>query len=295
MEIIICILIVIIFILFLYLIFLKKEIKNITKKIQIIDKENSNILLNKEFDDRTLHNLINQINVLIKAINQKEIDAYTKNKSMKKMITNIAHDLRTPLTSAIGYIDLLKKEELPKEEKQKYIIIIEERLSKLSNLITNFFDFCKIILKDEEIELKEENIIEILENEIVNFYDDFSKQNRIININCKQEKIELVTNKMLLIRIFDNLLINSYKHSKSDVTINVENVDNKIRIEVINKLEDYSLNTDEMFDEFYTSDISRTKGNTGLGLAIAKEFVQLLNGKIYAKKNDGFLMIVIEL
>lgn len=295
MEIIICILIVIIFILFLYLIFLKKEIKNITKKIQIMGKENSNILLNKEFDDRALHNLINQINVLIKAINQKEIDAYTKNKSMKKMITNIAHDLRTPLTSAIGYIDLLKKEELPKEEKQKYIIIIEERLSKLSNLITNFFDFCKIILKHEEIELKEENIIEILENEIVNFYDDFSKENRIININCKKEKIKLITNKMLLIRIFDNLLINSYKHSKSDVTINVENVDNKIRIEVINKLEDYSLNTDEMFDEFYTSDISRTKGNTGLGLAIAKEFVQLLNGKIYAKKNSNSLKIIIEL
>ena len=293
MEFIIAFLIIIIIILSFYLFLLKREIKKTAKNLENIEKYNSNTLLNKEFDDRSLNELKAQINTLLKSINEKEIDIYIKNESLQKMITNIAHDLRTPLTSAIGYIDLIKSEEINFQEKMKYITIIEERLNKLSELITNFFDFSKVISKNEELELKEENIIKILENSIANYYEDFSKSNRNIDFNCDETKIELQTNKSLLIRIFDNLIINAYKHSKNDLKINVKKINSKVQCEFINRIEDLSLDINSIFDEFYTADISRTKGNTGLGLAIVKEFVQLLNGSILAEKQDNVLKITI--
>ena len=263
MEFLIFILIVIIVILSLYLFLIKKEMKRTTKALKNMQIESSNVLLNKEFNDKSMNSLMLEINLLLKAINEKEINIYTKNKSLQKMITNIAHDLRTPLTSAIGYIDIIKNKELSDEDEQRYISIIEERLNKLSYLITNFFDFSKVISRNEEIELEKENIIEILENTIVNFYDDFSKDKRKIDLNCKAKKIELITNKALLTRTFDNLIINAYKHSNSDLIINVEIIDNKTKIEFINELVDNTLDEEAIFDEFYTADISRTKGNTG--------------------------------
>lgn len=295
MEFVIFILVVIIVILSLYLFLLKKEMKRTAKALKNMQNESSNVLLNKEFNDKNMNSLILEINLLLKTINEKEINIYTKNKSLQKMITNIAHDLRTPLTSAIGYIDIIKNKELSDEDKQIYISIIEERLNKLSNLVTSFFDFSKVILRNEEIELEKENIIEILENAIANFYDDFSKDKRKIDLNSKVEKLELVTNKALLSRIFDNLIVNAYKHSNSDLIINVDVLNNKTKIEFINELIDNKLDVEAIFEEFYTADISRTKGNTGLGLAIAKEFVQLLKGNIYAEKEKKLLKIVITL
>ncbi len=210
------------------------------------------------------------------------------------MMINMAHDLRTPLTSAIGYIDMIQKEELSMAEKEKYMGIIEERLNKLSDLITNFFDFSKAI-SEEEIEKQKENLMEILENSLANFYDDFTKQNRKIDLNSKVSKIEIVTNRALLVRIFDNLIVNSYKHSKSDLKINVQIVGNKVVLEFINELEDLSLDVQKMFEEFYTTDDSRNNGNTGLGLAIVKEFVRLLGGSVQAQKVDHFLKIILKL
>lgn len=294
MEIIIILLIVILVILSFYLYLLKKEMRRTTIALKNIEQENSNQLLNKQMDDKSMNHLIFQINLLLKAIHEKEINLKTKNESLQKMMINMAHDLRTPLTSAIGYIDMIQKEELSMAEKEKYMGIIEERLNKLSDLITNFFDFSKAI-SEEEIEKQKENLMEILENSLANFYDDFTKQNRKIDLNSKVSKIEIVTNRALLIRIFDNLIVNSYKHSKSDLKINVQIVENKVVLEFINELEDLSLDVQKMFEEFYTTDDSRNNGNTGLGLAIVKEFVRLLGGSIQAQKVDHFLKIILKL
>ena len=295
MEFIVFILIFAISVLSFYLFLLKKEIRRTTKKIQDIESEKSNILINKEYDDKDMNKLIMQINILLKSINNREIMICEKNNSLQKMITNIAHDLRTPLTSALGYIDILKNKQLSDEENEKYISIIEERLYNLSYLITNFFEFSKIISKDEEIELKKQNVIGILEKSISNFYDDFSKSNRIIELNTDFNKVEIMTNTQLISRVFDNLIINAYKHSNSNLIINLKKENNKVQIVFINKLEDEDIDIGKVFDEFYTADISRTKGNTGLGLAIAKEFVNLLNGEIYAKREDNYFKIVINL
>ena len=286
---------IIILILSLYLFMLKKEIKKTKTQLKIAQEENSNVLLSRGFDDKSLNELIAEINKMLKYIHEKERKIYARNEALQKMITNIAHDLRTPLTSALGYIDMVKHETLTEGEKEKYLSIIEERLNKLSYLITSFFEFSKVVSQNQEIELNQENVIEILENSIVHFYEDFSNAGRQIDLETSVNRLEMMTNKSLLTRVFDNLIVNAYKHSDGDLTIRVNKQEENILLEFENEIEDNMLDVDAIFDEFYTADISRTKGNTGLGLAIAKEFVELLHGKICAQKANGMLKIKITL
>ena len=102
-----------------------------------------------------------------------------------------------------------------------------------------------------------------------------------------------MTDKSLLTRAFDNMIINAYKHSKSDLDIEIYQKEEKVTIKFINKLEEYNLDINAIFEKFYTTDISRTNGNSGIGLAIAKDFIELTNGNIFAIKEDGLLKMIV--
>lgn len=294
MEFIIIILIIVIIILLTYLFLYHNEVKHISKEIDNIKDLDSNTLIHSKYNLKNINNLIYKINNLLTESKNIKIDYGNKNKSLMKMMTNISHDLRTPLTSALGYIDIILKSDLSEEKKKKDLITIEKRLRRLEELISSFFEFSRIISTNKLPTLKKINLTSILEESVIVFYDDYKKNNRKILLDCNQRKIIINSNKMLLTRIFENLIGNAYKHSNSDLIIKVEKL-NKVKIIFSNQLLDNDIDIDRIFDEFYTVDISRTKEGTGLGLAIAKEFTKQLNGNIYAKKNNGQLKIIIEL
>lgn len=287
-DIIIIILVIFLFIAFLYLLLLKRSIKNFNKKLKNKLKSNSNIILTTDMTDKDFSDLIDTINKILDKYSNIKNEYETKNNNLQKMMTNVSHDLRTPLTSALGYIDIILKSNLSEEDKNRNLKIIEERLNRLSDLINSFFEFSKIISNNENIKFEKVNLVAILENAISNHYEDFSDKKRMINFKTDNRKIEIISNEMMLSRIFDNLIRNAYKHSKSDLDIFIEMSDN-IQITFSNGLLYSDLDVDRIFDEFYTVDISRTKGNTGLGLAIVKEFIEQLGGTIKAKKDNGTL------
>lgn len=294
MEFIIIILIIVIIILLTYLFLYHNEVKHISKEIDNIKDLDSNTLIHSKYNLKNINNLIYKINNLLTESKNIKIDYGNKNKSLMKMMTNISHDLRTPLTSALGYIDIILKSDLSEEEKKKDLVTIEKRLRRLEELISSFFEFSRIISTNKLPTLKKINLTSILEESVIVFYDDYKKNNRKILLDCNQRKIIINSNKMLLTRIFENLIGNAYKHSNSDLIIKVEKL-NKVKIIFSNQLLDNDIDIDRIFDEFYTVDISRTKEGTGLGLAIAKEFTKQLNGNIYAEKHNNQLKIIIEL
>ncbi len=294
MEFIIIILIIVIIILLTYLFLYHNEVKHISKEIDNIKDLDSNTLIHSKYNLKNINNLIYKINNLLTESKNIKIDYGNKNKSLMKMMTNISHDLRTPLTSALGYIDIILKSDLSEEEKKRDLITIEKRLRRLEELISSFFEFSKIISINKRPTLEKINLTSVLEESVIAFYDDYKKNNREILLDCNQRKIIINSNKLLLTRIFENLIGNAYKHSNSDLSIKVE-IANKVKIIFSNELLDDDVDVDRIFDEFYTVDISRTKEGTGLGLAIAKEFTRQLNGKIYAEKRKGQLKIIIEL
>lgn len=258
MELIVVCLIIMISILLFYIVLLHEELKNTSKEIEVIKNAKSNSLIHTKYNLKSTNQIINQINNFIKQTKELEHSYDKKDKELKKMMINISHDLRTPLTSALGYIDMILKSNLSEEEKQKELKVIEERLKKLEELIHSFFEFSQVVSGSQIPEMESINLNLVLEEAIVNFYEDFEKQNRKIILNCDEKKLIITANKLLLMRIFDNLIGNSYKHSTSNLEINVK-VEDKIKISFENTLEQ-KVDISRIFDEFYTVDISRTKG-----------------------------------
>lgn len=293
MEIIVVILIVIILFLVCYLFLLNKELNRIKKETDLVLSRKTNSLLHTEFISREVRELVNCINNHLVEIKSKESNLERKNANFIKMIRNISHDLRTPLTSSLGYVSLILETNITDEEKRKNLKIVEERLRRLSELIDSFFEFAKILSDDQKIELEEMNLVATIEKSISNHYEDFSKSNRVIEFKTSKRKINIKSNELMLVRVFDNLIRNAYKHSAGNLEIELSQTNKKVKIKFMNDLKYNELDVDRIFDEFYTVDISRTKGNTGLGLAIAKEFVEQLNGKIRASKKNNQLIIEI--
>lgn len=292
MNILVAILIIIIFILIIYLFLLKKEIKRISYNLDEILSIDSNKILHGEFSNKELNELLLKINKMITYVRYKELDLERKNKSLKKEITNITHDLRTPLTSSLGYIDLILKSNLSKEEQERELKIVENRLLRLEELINSFFEFSIITTDNKKIDMEQTNLVAVVEKCISHYYDDFTREKRKVVFVNDIKKYNILSNAEILKRIIDNLISNSLKHSNSDLIIKLSEK-NDIRLSFENDIVDTNIDIEHIFDEFYTSDISRTKGNTGLGLAIAKEFTEMLGGNISANKLKNKLIIKI--
>ena len=287
----VCILIIAVIALSVHCIQLRREINNITLQLNEVKDINTNLLIHSKTG--TADQLINEINSMLRNIRDIRADYSRKKHELEQMMTNISHDLRTPLTSAMGYINLIQNAGLSETEKSRELDIVGQRLIRLEELINSFFEFSQIVSSGAPPKKTELNIILVLEESIVHYYDDYSNQDRKISFDCTKSKLLINSNKNMLLRIFDNLIGNALKHGSGDLKISVS--DNKgAAIKFTNELADTDIEVMRVFDEFYTTDISRTKGNTGLGLAIAKQFTEALGGTISAeKKNNVFEILVV--
>lgn len=271
----------------------KLEINSIIKQIRSIRGQDTNRLVHLKYSVKSSESLINEINELLKEERETKILYQQKKHDLENMLTNISHDLRTPLTSAMGYIDIIKNSDLSREEKAREFYIVEQRLERLEELLNSFFEFSKIISQNKPPDKKMLNLIGILEESMAHYYDDYCCQDREIKFEYDKSRIEFFSNKNMLMRIFDNLIGNAYKHGTGNLLISVTQTD-MIRIHFKNDLYDSNLDVSRIFDEFYTTDISRTKGSTGLGLAISKQFAQMLGGNISAEYDGNIFSVILE-
>lgn len=292
MKTIIVVLVILIAFILCYVFLEKAEIKRLKKELDFIMSNDTNRILHTEFNSKELKEFVSAVNMYLSEIQKRKTEIEHKNNNLMVMMRNISHDLRTPLTSATGYTDLILNSDLTEDEKISEMKIVEARLKRLTELVDSFFEFSKILTTNKEIELETVNLIGILEECIGNFYEDYKKENREVDFITSNNKISISTNRTMLSRIFENLISNALKYGSGNLTIEVisENAD-AIRISFTNRIIDKDLDTGRIFDDFYTTDISRTKGSTGLGLAIAKEFTEQLNGNIEAHIEDDKLVI----
>lgn len=292
MKTIIVVLVILIAFILCYVFLEKAEIKRLKKELDFIMSNDTNRILHTEFNSKELKEFVSAVNMYLSEIQKRKTEIEHKNNNLMVMMRNISHDLRTPLTSAAGYTDLILNSDLTEDEKICEMKIVEARLKRLTELVDSFFEFSKILTTNKKIELETVNLIGILEECIGNFYEDYKKENREVDFITSNNKISISTNRTMLSRIFENLISNALKYGSGNLTIEVisENAD-VIRISFTNRIIDKDLDTGRIFDDFYTTDISRTKGSTGLGLAIAKEFTEQLNGNIEAHIEDDKLVI----
>ena len=286
------ILIFVVGILLFLLLLQRREIKSISKQLREIKPKDTNQLIHTSGESWLCGELINEINAMLGEVRTDRSEYQEKSHALEQMLTNISHDLRTPLTSALGYINIIRSSQLPKEEQERELEIIEKKLFRLEELINSFFEFSRILSSDRQPETEDLNLVAVLEEAIVHYYDDYCEQDRQILFEHNDPRLLIRSNRNMLLRIFDNLIGNGLKHGTGDVCITLTRT-KTILIRFENTLTDSEIDIERIFDEFYTTDISRTKGSTGLGLAIAKQFTQMLGGEISGEyDNEHFAVTV---
>ena len=207
-----------------------------------------------------------------------------------ELIVYLAHDIKTPLTSMIGYLSLLSEiKDMPQEQRNRYIDIALDKSYRLEDLINELFDVArfnseKIVLEKEEI-----NLNLMLEQIADDFYPTLKEMNKKINFTS-DEKTILYADPDKLSRVFNNLIKNAVNYSKenTDIDISIINKENQVTVNITNKGKQIPKEKlDKIFEKFYRLDSSRTSktGGSGLGLAIAKERVELHGGRIYAESD----------
>ncbi len=284
------ILAIIIFVLLLKLISIKKSIKEIRLRLKEILKSNTNNLLTISTNDKNVKNLAQDLNIELKNLREQRLQYESGNQELKKTITNISHDLRTPLTAISGYIDLIKEND-DKIKTQKYLKVIERKTNDLINLTENFFDFAKTI--DIGIKINKEKccINELLEEALANYYSVFKEHGIVPDVKICKEKIYRTVNKNTIIRVFENILSNINKYSNGDVRVILENTGNILFSNKATSLD--ATTVQKIFDRYFT--VENAKKSNGIGLSIAKQFVELNEGHIKANYKKGNLIIEIQL
>lgn len=261
---------------------LSRSINNVTKDFKYISKNvNSNRKLKLNYPEKHLEQLLLEINKYLEDTQIYKQKYIKREEEIRKEIENISHDLRTPLTSIRGYLELIKDEDIPDKEKKEYIYIIEKRAKVLQNLIQDFYDLSRLENNDYNFSMEIIDINKELKEQILMFYNDFDKKNIDVDIKLKENPILVYLDKNAIERVFHNLIQNATKYSKSKFCMLLNSKNGEIIIEFKNDVQDMNRqDLDLLFNRFYMKDSSRSKDSSGLGLTITKFLIESMNGKI---------------
>ena len=289
-----CIILVVIAILGIGLSFYyRHQIKNVKSQISFLNQHETNMLITSDQKSGCVADLTDELNTLIEQTAALRKEIADSESHLKDTIINLSHDIRTPLTSMDGYFQLLLKSDDP-EERQQYAAVISDRLSSLKEMLDELFTYAKLTNKAYEVELSPCAVNEILLSVLFSFYKDIKQRGIEPLVNVPEQDIFIQGNEPALRRIFQNILKNCIEHGNNQLSVRLINSSDMVQIYFEN---DYQMqepiDANKVFDRFYKADGARSKTSTGLGLSIAKELVERLNGSITGNvKNDIFTISI---
>ncbi|MGL5694452.1 MAG: sensor histidine kinase, partial [Peptostreptococcaceae bacterium] len=200
---------------------MKKELRCIGEDIKISKDEYVNI--HTKTIDKDVEFLVSQVNCLYDENQNIKMKSKLKEDELRRSISNISHDLRTPLTSIVGYIQLIKDDNISYDEKQSYIKIVERRTKNLEELISNFYELSRLEEENYKFNFEKLNLKGLLSQNIAIFYDEFIQRDITPEIYMEDEILDIVTDKRAVNRVFSNLINNIFKHGQGRAKILLKN------------------------------------------------------------------------
>lgn len=226
---------------------------------------------------------------------KKAVEEEVKSQKMKTdLISNVSHDLKTPLTAIITYVDLLKDENLTEEKRKEYLDVLDRKSERLRELIEDLFEMSKASSGNISLNIEEVDIVSLMKQALFEFDDKIKDSSLIVKSNFPEEKIILPLDSQRTFRVFENLILNVTKYAmpNSRVYLDIINCETYVEITIKNMAaEEVTFNADEIVERFVRGDQSRNTEGSGLGLAIAKSFVELQGGSFNVEV-DGDLFKV---
>lgn len=263
---------------------MKKDINYMVKSLELIKKNKTNKRINSISMNRNIIKLVDEVNFLLDKKKKDKLIYEKNNKRLKEEITDISHDLRTPLTSIKGYIQYMDKNNIEDENIIKYLNIINEKSAILQELLESFFDFSRIENGEYPINMEKVNVYKVLTNVLISFYNDFILINEEPKIEIESESIFALCDEKALSRVFINLFQNILKHKGKNIEIKLYSDKNYSYVSFSNDVQGITReDVQRIFDRFYVADKTRSKNKSGLGLTIVKGLIDAMDGKITAE------------
>ena len=232
--------------------------------------------------------LLWEVNRLLERHQEEQAEFRRREEDLHRQISNVSHDLRTPLTSILGYLQLLEEEALTEAERGEYLAVIHGRARTLQTLVASFYDLSRIEGGEYALTREPVDLYAVLSELLAEFYGDFEASGLTVEVELAENLPPVWGDRQAVVRVFSNLIGNALSHGKGTLSICLTGAGQGIRTSFTNgaaglKEEDVA----HVFDRFYTADRNRTGGSTGLGLAIVKALVEQMGHTVRAELEDG--------
>ena len=271
-----------------YLLVLRHSLREAAEELDEKLRTDTNTLISISSGDRAMQSLVTHINRQLQALRRERLRLHSGNAELTAVVTNVSHDLRTPLTALCGYLDLLEQEPQT-EAAARYLTVIRERTDAMRALTEELFRYSVLTATADELHTEPVCLNDVLEQSLAGFYGALSARGITPSVQLPEEKVIRPLDAAALRRVFDNILSNAAKYSDGDLTVTLS-PDGKVtfsnRASALSRVE-----AARLFDRFYTVDSAR--GSTGLGLSIAKLLTEKLHGTISADYENETLRICI--
>ena len=279
-----------------YLLLMKNQIRNLTKELRENRKEFYNKQLRIQLFDKDLTKLTEECNYNLDYQTNCKKKARYQEQLSRQSISDIAHDLRTPLTVVKGNLQLLQREGTLEKKEQQYLQVCQAKTEELKNMVDDFFELSMLESDNSEIELTNINITNLLMNVILEHEILIREHGFTPTIDLPEQTIIVQGNESFLIRIFGNLLGNIFKYGKEQFTVRLEELEDEYLVTFANFVEEpHKIDVMHLFERTYMADGSRSKSGTGLGLYIVKLLAEKQNATISAKLENNTLSILLHL
>lgn len=281
------ILLLTIFVLAAKVYFLRKSAKEIAEAFRDRLTADTNTLIGVSTHDRYMRKLAADINAQLRLLRKERHRYQQGDLELKEAVTNISHDLRTPLTAINGYLGLLEREE-QSENVRRYLSQIQNRTEALIDLTEELFRY-SIVTSSQSLNYEQVDLVRALEESLVSFYAVMKEKKIEPQIKLPEKPIFRKLDAGAVSRIFSNIISNAVKYSDGDLTVEMT-ADGKITFSNMAKNLN-AVTVGRLFDRFYTVEAARS--STGLGLSIAKLLTERMGGTVFAEYQNGVLKVVV--
>ncbi|MGO1923167.1 MAG: sensor histidine kinase [Jeotgalicoccus sp.] len=280
-----------------YIFFLKIELRKLKNKLKTMPVHSGfGSRLSVDFRQKETLDLVEELNKMIDVYEDKNRQSKKMEDNVKLSIAGISHDLRTPLTSINGYVQLLRKTD-DIEKRQQYLNVIERSVNRLIEMTDSFYDLARIETNQKEMELTSIALPALVEETFLSFYEQFEVNHLEVVFPEYSKSDEIIADQLITVRVVQNIIQNILRYADSTAIISYSMQDNYLKFSVKNDVKtDSKIAIEKVFSRFYTEDVSRTNVEaSGLGLYMSKKLVEKMDGKMNAEMNGKWFTVNIYL
>ena len=238
--------------------------------------------------------LLTAVNALLDLRERAEGDYRRQEQAIRQQIANVSHDLRTPLTSILGYLQLLEGEGLTAEERREYLSIVQGRARALQSMIVSFYDLSRLEGGEYPLSRERVDLYHVLSQLVAEFYNDFEGSGFDMTVELQESLPSVTADPAGVLRVFTNLIRNALEHGRSRMSILLYQEGDEVVSVFANDAPGLTPeDVEHVFDRFFTADKMRTGQSTGLGLAIVKALVERMGHTVFAGLEGDLFQVTV--